>query len=247
MYVLMTYISCLDAVWDAKGIATSRTTPYNPEGNGQIERFNGIIWKGVNLATKSRNLRIEQWEKVLPDVLHSVRSLLCTATNCTPHELMFKHNRRSTSGTSLPSWLTPNNTVFLKRHVRQSKYDPVVDEVELLHVNPEYATVRFNSGRESTVSLKHLAPRGIVREQTEKTEGEMLSERVMLPCDAQTQRGEDQSTGDSTEEIIENSELSEPEIPPGNTQDSVNAPARPEIRQSTRSRHPPKYLSDYVK
>jgi hypothetical protein len=36
--------------------------------------------------------------------------------------------------------------------------DPLVEEVELLHANPNYAYVRFSSGREDTVSLKDLAP-----------------------------------------------------------------------------------------
>ena len=71
-----------------KNIAQSRTTPYNPTGNAQCERFNGIIWKTVQLATKSRNMGVEHWEEVLPDVLHSLRSLLSTATNITPHERM---------------------------------------------------------------------------------------------------------------------------------------------------------------
>ena len=68
-----------------KGIPSSRTTPYNPQGNGQVECYNGIIWKSVLLALKSRNLPITEWERVLPDALHSTRSLLCTATHATPH------------------------------------------------------------------------------------------------------------------------------------------------------------------
>ena len=41
------------------GIATSRTTSYNPQGNGQVEWYNGVIWKAVTLALKSRGLGIE--------------------------------------------------------------------------------------------------------------------------------------------------------------------------------------------
>ena len=72
-----------------KNIASSRTTPYNPQGNGQVERYNGIIWKAIMFAIKTKRLDNSQWEQVLSDALHSVRSLLCTATNCTPHERMF--------------------------------------------------------------------------------------------------------------------------------------------------------------
>ena len=34
-------------------VARSRSTPYNPYGNGQVECYNGIIWKTVNLALSS--------------------------------------------------------------------------------------------------------------------------------------------------------------------------------------------------
>ena len=142
------------------GVATSRTTPYNPRGNGQCERYNGVIWKTVLLALKSCNLPTSAWQDVLPTALHSIRSLLCTSTNCTPHERMFVHQRRTATGDSIPTWLTKPGPVFLRKHVRRSKYDPVVQEVELIEANPEYAHVRFDNGREGTVSLRDLAPCG---------------------------------------------------------------------------------------
>ena len=46
----------------------------------------------------------------------------------------------------------------LRRFVRNSKNDPLVDEVELTSVNPAYAHIRYPDGRESTVSLKDLSP-----------------------------------------------------------------------------------------
>ena len=37
---------------NSRKIATSRTTPYNPEGNAQCELYNGTIWKTITLALK---------------------------------------------------------------------------------------------------------------------------------------------------------------------------------------------------
>jgi len=144
----------------SKGIACSRTTSYNPQGNGQAERFNGTIWKAITMALKSRESPTKLWQVVLPDALHSIRSLFSTATNATPHERMFNFTRRSASGQSIPSWLCEPGTVLLKRQVRHSKTEPLVDEVELLQANPNYAHVRYPDGRETTVSMRLLAPAG---------------------------------------------------------------------------------------
>ena len=125
-----------------------------------MERLNGTLWRTISLALKSEKLPTALWEKVLPNALHSIRSLLCTATNETPHERFFLFNRRSSTGTTLPQWLSSPGPVLLKRNVRHSKYDPLVDEVELLESNPKYAHVRLPDGRETTVSLHQLAPIG---------------------------------------------------------------------------------------
>ena len=93
---------------------------------------------------------------VLTDVLHAQRSMLSTATGCTPHERMFSYRRKTTAGTSLPTWLRPG-PVLVRRHVR-GKYDPLVEDAELINANPTYATVRLQSGREIDVNIRDVAP-----------------------------------------------------------------------------------------
>lgn len=139
------------------GTSCSRTTPYNPQGNGQVERLNGTLWRTVQLNLKCKNEDIVNWEKALLPALHSIRSLLCTSTNKTPHERMFNHPRRSQNGQSLPTWLHSSGPVLLKNHTN-SKYDPAVQRVQLLQGNPEYSYIRLPDGRETTVSNRSLAP-----------------------------------------------------------------------------------------
>lgn len=159
-----------------RGVATSRTTTYNPTGNSKVERYNGIIWKSISLALDSRKLHISQWELVLTDALHSIRSLLSTATNETPHERMFNYNRKSSNGQSLPKWLMTPGNVLLKRQVRSKFYSPV-DEVELLHSNIDYAHVKYPDGRETTVSTKHLArPHSQIRTDTSEVNADLVTE-----------------------------------------------------------------------
>ena len=125
-------------------VATSHTTPYHPEDNSQCERYSETIWRAINLAMEDKNLSKGLWESVLPDVLHSIWSLLCTATNCTHHERTFTHI--SATRMSLPSWLLSLGKVFLRRHVR-GKFDPLVKPVELVETNPLYATAAERSTR----------------------------------------------------------------------------------------------------
>ena len=63
-------------------------------------------------------------------------------------------------GLLYPPVLSSPGMVLLRRHVRSSKTDPLVDEVELLQANPNYAHIRYPDGKEDTVATKHLAPPG---------------------------------------------------------------------------------------
>ncbi|XP_068224969.1 uncharacterized protein [Palaemon carinicauda] len=222
-----------------KGVATSRTTPYNPRGNGQAEKYNGIIWKTLTLALKTRNLDVSQWETVLPDALHSIRSLLCTSTNSTPHERLFLHSRRSTTGQSLPTWLIQGGRALLRRHVRHSKNDPLVDEVEIVETNPEYAHVKLSDGRATTVSLRHLAPMASdYRENSDAgdpaPQSEVLEELSVANAPQEIARG-----FSHVDTAPQNDTLHESRTVP----QQVASP--PPLRRSERVRQPPKYLQDY--
>ena len=48
-------------------------------------------------------------------------------------------------------------SVLLKCHVHTNKAEPLVNEVELSWANPQYAHVRYADGKETTLSLLHLA------------------------------------------------------------------------------------------
>ena len=139
-----------------RSISTSKTSRYNPQGNGQVEKLNGTLWKAVQVTLHSRNLKSSDWEEVLPDALHSIRSLLCTATNETPHERMFNFTRKSTTGKTIPSWVRPG-PVYVRNQPRRSKNDPPVTSATLIHVNPQYAHVRLQSGVETTASLRDVS------------------------------------------------------------------------------------------
>ena len=95
---------------------------------------------------------MECWESVLPDVLHSIRSLLSTVANTTPHKRFFNFPRNSTKGNSLASWMSPG-PVLLCEFVHSSKHDKLVEEVELTHANPTYDHIRHRDGCKSTVSV----------------------------------------------------------------------------------------------
>ena len=164
----------------SQGIGSSFSAPYNPRGNGQCERYNGIIWKTILLALESKNLQNSQWEVVLPEALHSIRSLLCTSTNMTPHERFLGFSRRSATGNVLPTWLLEKEKVLLRKHVRPSKYDPLGDEVDIVETNPSYAQVRLPNGKLKTVSLRDLAPLPVTDTKTKNISDTIVEDKTMV-------------------------------------------------------------------
>jgi len=132
-----------------RGVACSKTSVYNAPANGQCEQYNGIIWSVVRLALASRKLTVTQWECVLPDT----RSLLCTATNATLHERLFNYKEAIVLWGFCTELVEFSRSRIFERHTRSSKYEPLVEEVDVVHVTPNYACVCLSTGRETTVPL----------------------------------------------------------------------------------------------
>ncbi len=147
---------------------------------------------------------------------------------------MFTYQRRSSGGNSIPTWLITPGTVLMKRHVRNSKYDPLVEEVELIESNPEYAYVRHPDGRESTVSLRHLAPCGQPALNQSNTPGNdnSIEQRTLAPEPAEAPV----SLGETIGERMPTQELRDEPV--------TERSPEPErvLRRSERIRRPPDRL-----
>ncbi|KAJ8885719.1 hypothetical protein PR048_011917 [Dryococelus australis] len=169
--------------------AAIHNTEYTVQPSGKWPRRN-ICWHNVedHRICSEFAYRVSCWEEVLYDALHAVRSLLCTAINCTPHEQMFKHPRRFGNGQSASTWLVQPGSVFLWLHNRSSKYDPIVEEVTLVEGNANYAHIKFHDGCEVTVSTRDVAPESYAnKEIPPQLEQEALSVLTTEPAhDAKT-------------------------------------------------------------
>ncbi|GFW05150.1 putative retrovirus-related pol polyprotein from transposon opus [Trichonephila clavipes] len=136
---------------------------------------------------------------------------------------MFSHPRRSHNGCSIPTWLTKLGPVLMKNQMRANKYEPIVQEVELIEANLDYAHVKLGDGRETTVSIRHLAPRG---ETTRSEDNKGAEENVQAYPDLQPINSDSAITlEDSTEQ-------------------NMNTVA---LRTTSCHRQPPAYLKDYIR
>ena len=156
---------------------------------------------------------------------------------------MFSFTRRSTFGKSIPTWLTSQNKILIRNFNRQSKHDPLVEELELVEANPEYAYVRFPNGRETSIAIKNLAPTGV-------PDTRVVSE---MQNSYQSDFATQSEVPDATRSIPNNSEvaaapeyevgtLSLPEVDETVSGSEAGSP----LRRSTRARNQPNYLHDYV-
>ena len=70
------------------GAKKIRTTPYRPQSDGQVERFNRTL---LNMLSAFVSDRANDWDLHLPYVLMAYRTSVHSSTGCTPHLMVYGH------------------------------------------------------------------------------------------------------------------------------------------------------------
>jgi hypothetical protein len=66
-------------------VAKTRTTPYHPSSNGQVERYNTIVVQMIRCYIQKKNKR---WDIDLPPLSMALHSMVNRQTGVTPNSLM---------------------------------------------------------------------------------------------------------------------------------------------------------------
>jgi len=75
----------LTQVLQAFGIRKSRTTPYHPQGDGMVERFNRTLLQLLRAYVAPQS----DWETYLPQVLYAYRTACHSSTGVSPNLLLY--------------------------------------------------------------------------------------------------------------------------------------------------------------
>ena len=147
------------------GITHSRTTPYHPEGNGQVERFNRTL---LNMLRTLPEERKSQWSNYVNKVVHAYNCTRNEATGYSPFYLLFGRSPR------LPIDLIFNieRTKETTNHLEfVNKWKSAMQEAySLAAKNANKSTARGRNQHDKKATFTKLLPgdRILVRNVTER-------------------------------------------------------------------------------
>ena len=89
------------------GIRQIKTSPYHPQSNGVVERFNGVLKSMIRWCCRDD---LKNWDTYLPMLLFAYREVPHRQTGFSPFELMYAYRVRGPSDV-LRDDLTGDNKV----------------------------------------------------------------------------------------------------------------------------------------
>ena len=96
------FVKMMTTIFKALGVKYIRTTPYHPQTDGMVERFNFTM---KVMLDRSKAAFKGQWDLALPFILGEYQSSPCRATGLTPAELMLGRNLRTTLASLKSQWM----------------------------------------------------------------------------------------------------------------------------------------------
>ena len=81
----------LQEIYQTLHITWIQTTPYHPQTDGLVVRFNGTLKSMLRMLTSSNQ---KDWDEVLPYLLFTYREVAQESTSFSPFELLYGHRVR---------------------------------------------------------------------------------------------------------------------------------------------------------
>ena len=132
----------LSEVYRALQIRRIRTTPYHPQTDGLVERFNGTLKSMIKKFT-SRNKR--DWDEYLPYLLFAYREVPQESTGFSPFELLYGHRVRGPLDVIREGWTGERGGEMpVATHVVEMR-DRLREMTDLVQVNVAKAQGRQRS------------------------------------------------------------------------------------------------------
>ncbi len=137
------------------GVHQIRTSPYHPEIDGMVERFNSTLKRLLRKLTQNDKV---EWDKCLPFVLWAYRGTVHATTGFSPYKLLFGREMRMPLDELVRFW---------KGKEVQSEMD-ITEHIEVMRANMEVVRdiVQQNEEREKRAQ-KHYHDRKVVERKFE--------------------------------------------------------------------------------
>lgn len=145
------------------GVVSSRTTPYHPQGNGQVERLNRTLLQMLRTLTDRQK---SDWRQSLPKLIYAYNSTRCEATGFSPFYLLF--GRPPRLPVDLLFGVTPEiGTTDHQEYMRRWK-EQMQEAFEIAKANERKCADRSKKNYDGKIrsSVLHEGDRVLVRNMT---------------------------------------------------------------------------------